>query len=113
MQCAAGPHSNEPRCGQRKDKWSRPSDTSGVKSELRIEATLTPNTPNLDPTLTPNTPNYSDEPGGSNIIYLTDLYVAVRANLHVSSYVFLSEPASSSSFCTWRTNKDFVYLAVS
>ena len=39
-----------------------------VKSELRIEATLTPNTPNLDPTLTPNTPNYSDEPGGSNII---------------------------------------------
>ena len=45
-----------------------------VKSELRIEATLTPNTPNLDPTLTPNTPNYSDEPGGSNIIYLTDLY---------------------------------------
>ena len=47
-----------------------------VKSELRIEATLTPNTPNLDPTLTPSTPNCSDEPGGSNILHLTDLYTS-------------------------------------
>ena len=68
----------------RKDKWLRPSDTPHrcsqglpillVKSELRTEPTLTPNTPNLDPTLTPNKPICSDDHfGGSNIIYLTHL----------------------------------------
>ena len=53
-----------------------------VKSELKTEETLTTNQPNLEPTLTPNQSNCSEEHGGSNNYYLTDLYgIGLRARI--------------------------------
>ena len=56
------------------DSGSAQPDTGVlVKTTPITDPTLTTNQLNLDPTPIPNKPNCSDDPGGSNIIYLTHL----------------------------------------